>query len=537
MSLAVSNRNFFLKLQLLKYRRLYVTSLASVEDEYTKTPQYPEIVDLAPFEVKKQDAQDYYETIKAVKTVEEKQIKLNMPKYYGFKCFMLHENAIPYNNLNLTQYLTKTHLIENNQLPIVCPTMEHVNLEALKRDVEDVLILAHEGYCKNASVKDSNLTEEESQNAMSSIISQQIHRAILLNLHVNYPHLEAVQTDIDPRIESCWFSGGIPSNQEHECAVTERKDKAVQYVGVPTLTVRSEVPLSPIISFDEAKSTNFNIPNCEYQPQSFGVFTTHRRIVNVPGFWPGDPYQFGLLAYHYRGHILRRRFKDPVEHQEALHRQGILAGFGWLNAQANFLGFSTYNDITYPLVTQCVVTNGKMWSFYAYQLNTMLMHLKYIEDNSKVNICWGSKELKLYEEIQNGKVIGFNEDVLKMLVSFYTNVPRERSGVELRPFLGDQEKVIADLQDDERREWLEKEYKFITSNRPRHYLPYEIYHWEKIYKIDHKKRPMDARRRPFELFINPWDRTYNSRKPRYIPRKHRPDVKRHVGRDAKEYFP
>lgn len=214
-----------------------------------------------------------------------------------------------------------------------------------------------------------------------------------------------------------------------------------------------------------------------------------------------------------------------------------MASFGWLNAQANFLGFTTYNDITYPLVTQCVITNGQFWSFYVYQLNTLLVHSKNAEENPKKNVCWATKEFKLFEEIKDGKIIGFNDDVLKILCKFYANVPQKRVGVELRPYLSDKEKLIADYEDNDKREWLEREYKFITSNRPRNMLPYEIYHWEKIYKIDHKMRPFDARRRPFELFINPWARKYDERSPRYIPRKHRPDLPRHKGRYAKEYFP
>lgn len=255
------------------------------------------------------------------------------------------------------------------------------------------------------------------------------------------------------------------------------------------------------------------------------------------GFWPGDTYKFGLLSYHNRGHMLERLDTDLVDEKEAIHRQGIMASYGWLHAQANFLGFTTFNDITYPLVTQCIVTNGQLWSFYVYQLNTMLFHHKNIKENPKKNICWATKEMKLFEEIQDGKIIGFNEDVLKTLVKFYSNASKSRDGVELEPYLSKEEKLIADYEDDEKRQWLEREYKFITSNRPRHTLPYEIYHWEKIYKIDHKKRPFEARRRPFELFIDPWKRKYDERQSAYIPRKLRPHLKHNQGRYAKEYFP
>lgn len=235
--------------------------------------------------------------------------------------------------------------------------------------------------------------------------------------------------------------------------------------------------------------------------------------------------------------MLDRNYKDDVENKEALHRQGILSSFAWLNAQANFLGFTTFNDITYPLITQTCVTNGQLWSFYTYQLNTMLIHSKHVKENPKKNICWATQEMKLFEDIQDNKVLGLNKDVLKTLLKYYLNKPKQRLGVNMRPYLGSHEKYIADYADDEKRRWLEREYKFLVSNRPRFKLDYEVYNWEKIYKIDHKTRPMDKRRRPFELFIKPSDRRLDDRQAFYIPKAQRPDVPKKVGRYAKEYFP
>ena len=255
------------------------------------------------------------------------------------------------------------------------------------------------------------------------------------------------------------------------------------------------------------------------------------------GFWPGDPNQFGLLSYHQRGHHLTRHYKDPEDNLRAIDRQGILSSFAWLNSQANFLGFTTFNDVTYPLLTQTIITNGQLWSFFVYQLNTVLIHSKHIEDNPQRNICWTTPVLKLYEGIVDGKLVGFNDQVLQNLLKFYANVPEERLGVEMRPYLSKEEKVCGDYQDDDQRQWLEREYKHLVSNRPRHALDYEIYAWEKIYKIDHETKFLDKKRRPFEYGIKPWNRKLDERLPRYIPRVHRPHLPRWKGRYAKEYFP
>lgn len=259
----------------------------------------------------------------------------------------------------------------------------------------------------------------------------------------------------------------------------------------------------------------------------------------VLGFWPGDAYEFGLLSYQKRGHMHRRSPSfGEADHLEALHSQAMLSSFSWLLSQASYQGFTTYNDLTYPLVTQTVVTNGKEWNFYAYQLNTVTMYSDFINTNSKRNICWGTKTQKLFENIdQNGKFTGFNDEVLKNLLKFYANAPQERAGVDLKPYLNKNEKYIAEIQDDDKRQWLEGEYKHMMSNRPRHKLGYETYHWEKIYKIDHKTRVTEPRRRFFELGINPMNKTYDQKKPKYIPKALRPDGPKSKPSHYKMYYP
>lgn len=131
-------------------------------------------------------------------------------------------------------------------------------------------------------------------------------------------------------------------------------------------------------------------------------------------------------------------------------------------------GFSTFNDITYPLTTQTIITNGQWWSFFAYQLNTLLMYSDHIDTNPKRNICWVTEPMKLFDKIEDEKIHGLNEEVLKNLIRFYVNVPEERIGVDMKPYLGKSVKVIADIEHDERRNWLEKSYKHLVNNRPRH---------------------------------------------------------------------
>ncbi|XP_017785719.1 PREDICTED: 28S ribosomal protein S30, mitochondrial [Nicrophorus vespilloides] len=513
------------------------------EDEYVPVAQYPKILDTSYEAKQARKKEAKWKEIKDVKTVEEKQIKLNMPRYYGFKCYVFQEDKVPYNNLNLAQHITKTHLIPTRTLPEFYNDISvDGHLVAIKSQIEEALLIEYEGYKRN----NTNLTEKQIEDALSSSIVKQLNRILINNLVEDNSHLLDTQVDYDARIEAFWYAGGMnpPLNvKKYRTGVEWRKhteddpvDRAIHYSGSPSVQLRNELPLPPIIPHSEASNPDFKVPFFKYDPRTVGTTTTHKHAANIAGYWPGEKYQFGLMSYHKRGHMLERNFGDEADAKEALHRQGILSSFGWLSAQANMLGFTTFNEITYPMVTQTVITDGQKFSFYLYQMNTILMNGDNYKENPLKNVCWAIPETELFEEIKDGKLVGFNDEVLKSLLKFYKNVPQERLGVNLRPYLAG-EKIIANYSDDDKRNWLEREYKYLVSNRPRFKLDYEVYHWEKIYKIDHKTRPIEARRRPFELFVDPWKRTLDDRQPNYIPRKLRPDLPRHKGRYAKEYFP
>ena len=303
-----------------------------------------------------------------------------------------------------------------------------------------------------------------------------------------------------------------------------RKLILVFNLGKPYLALRHQLPLEPIDSSSAEVSDviNENVPSFTFDPRTLGYSTEHRHGTSIPGFWPGNVREYGLLSYQDRNFMLNRNNEKYGEGdmQDALHSQGILSSYAWLLGQACYQGFSTYNDLTYPLTTQTIVTDGKLWSFYVYQLNTTSINTG-SEQNNKFNQCWGTKEMKLYDQIDdNGKIQGLNNEVLRNLIQFYTNQPKAREH-EMKPYLGTKERKVADIEDPKRRDFLEKAFKFVSSNRPRHRLVPEVYNWEKIYKIDNKTKPLVPKRRFFELGNNPFKRQLNEHQSVYIPRVHR----------------
>uniref|UniRef100_A0A1B6C0F5 28S ribosomal protein S30, mitochondrial n=1 Tax=Clastoptera arizonana TaxID=38151 RepID=A0A1B6C0F5_9HEMI len=545
----------------------------SLSDEYTEKPEYPPILDLTEKEIKHRNLEFENEKHQKLHTVEEKLFAINLPRYYGWESLILKEGVIPYNFLPLVQYITRTKFVETSKLHIdtnISDISEDI-IEDIRNQIQEAIILELVNRRHRYEIEGEKLSETAQSDILAKNVIDQIHRIIITSLVSRFPHLLEAETDYDPRIEAFWKVGNFPPDPETyenrkndiEKYKKERKtmlmrsreiekiapekeiDHWIQYFGEPIIQLRHSSPLPPLVqeslkagkeekieevsdSPEEEKEKIIDFPKEGYDPGYNGIEKVRRHGTNIPGFWPGNPNEFGILSYHKRGHLLGRppHFGKNDE-INALHVQGILSGFGWLMAQAAYQGFNTFIEITYPLTTSTVITDGRVFSFYTYQLNTLLMHDEHMQTNTKENICYGSQEKNLYKSIEGDKIIGWDDEVLKTLLSFYINVPKKREGVNLKPYVNDEEQYICDIKDDKRREWLHKQFRHMYSNRKRHLVPYEIYDWEQIYKIKFNLRPFDARRRPFELDQNPLEeRKFSDHVPAYIKKSLRDPLKK-----------
>lgn len=79
--------------------------------------------------------------------------------------------------------------------------------------------------------------------------------------------------------------------------------------------------------------------------------------------------------------------------------------------------------MTRPFASQAVVTDGRYFSFFCYQLNTVALSADADAHNPRKNLMWGTESLRLYDGVQDGAVSGLDDDVLKLLVQFLLNQP------------------------------------------------------------------------------------------------------------------
>ncbi|KAG8324387.1 structural constituent of ribosome [Homalodisca vitripennis] len=291
--------------------------------------------------------------------------------------------------------------------------------------------------------------EGELADEVTKGVVEQLNRILSANLAQHAPHLYETEIDFEPRIEAFWRVGGFHPDQQtyderkkdkedHEKELktnrfAKRKIKEepddlvghfIQYIGQPILQLRSSRPLRPLEPRLSSTSTTAieegvtsvkphltpdlsQVPVLRYDPGFYGLEKIRRHGTNIPGFWPGDPNEFGLLSFHSRGHLLGRPPSFGAEDvSHTITAQAMLAGYSWLLGQASYQGFTTFQDITYPLTTTTVVTDGRIFSFFASQLNTLLFHEEFIDENPKVNVCYGTPTRELFQKIEGDEIIG-----------------------------------------------------------------------------------------------------------------------------------
>jgi len=517
-----------IRVQLLP-KRTFSSRFFPVEKEYTDEAIYPPIINLSRQSVKDRRIDGIAQHITSLPTVEEKLIELNAPKYYGWWSSQLQEAKIPYNALPFIQFATRSTI--EKKLPSLYSELDDAASKYcsnLKDKVQNVILQELEyGTLRTNRHGEFRSKATREERTIRNFVPQ-LNRLLISALSPNNNHLTTTEIDLQPRVEAFWSLGGIEPDKQLRKSRKENDyfrgkeedpiDRPMQYRGKPCLSLRNDIPLPQFIDRNSGLSIEGDIPQWSCDPRVLGYKYKLSRASNTPGFWPNDCAQHGYLSVLSQSHMrLRDEYLNHRDHQEGLDAQAILHSFASTLGQACYLGFGPYTELTYPITTQTIITNGQDYSFYAYQLNTCALYQRFSGDaNPHRNVCFSIDEMKLFETIENDQVKGFNEDVLKNLIKFYLMKPVEPN-YELRPYLSP-ERYISNTADAKKRTTIDKNFKYLMSNRPRHLLADELLHWEKIYKVDHQTRPMEAKRRFFEVGKHPGVRRLDEFNAPYVPK-------------------
>ncbi|NWH20075.1 39S ribosomal protein S30, mitochondrial [Grus americana] len=238
------------------------------------------------------------------------------------------------------------------------------------------------------------------------------------------PLLAASSLDLKPEVNYYWHHG------EEVVVHGHRKGRVdpvrFQIDDNPHLQIRVPKQLPEIVPLD---SDLGDVPVIDHKPSKLPLFKKQYENKVFIGSKVADPCCYGHTQFHLipdklkRERFLRVNLEDQIE---VLYRaNGIASLFAWTAAQAMYQGFWNEADVTRPFVSQAVVTDGRYYAFFCYQLNTLALTVETIQNNPRKNICWGTDSQPLYDVVEDGNVKGFNDEVLLKLVHFLLNRPKE----------------------------------------------------------------------------------------------------------------
>ncbi|XP_066983113.1 large ribosomal subunit protein mL65 [Macrobrachium rosenbergii] len=504
---------------------------AATASEYSPEPEYPPILDMSRGALRRRKKEAWHEKVKNLPTVEQKLIELNMPKYHGYWACQIKDDWHKVNGGNFLRYATRTHVTKDFPVEYYGGVKGEADelAQRIQGQVEDLILLHYNEKLKR---------ENGNQIAITENFFYGLHKIVNGALAPTVEHIRESTVDVRPRIQAFWFLGGIepdrilrktrknyPRTKDIE---NEPVDRPMQSTCTPALCVRGNLSLPEVVPLDHSLSTSGHVPVETLDPRAYGYKFKHSHATTLTGFWPGDSKEHAQVWYHTDACLKRSMNLISDKYlEDYLEQKMIVASFSQALAHASYLGFSCVNELTYPIVQQSVVSDGRKWHFSTYQMNTCALHSERAIENPVNNILWLNDEQFLFEAVEDSGVKGFNVDVLANLVAMYLKKGVTRD--DATPYLGPYKCLAHHPASEEyRQEFRDFLCNYVLSGRPRQIRKPEIYLWEKIYKIDFKTRPYEPPRRFFEPHYaqkHPGQRRLDDYSAVYIPKALRKDKK------------
>ncbi|XP_071437441.1 large ribosomal subunit protein mL65 [Pithys albifrons albifrons] len=238
------------------------------------------------------------------------------------------------------------------------------------------------------------------------------------------PLLAASSLDLKPEVNYYWHHG------EEVVVHGHRKGRVdpvrFQIDDKPHLQIRVPKQLPEVVPLEADLG---DVPVIDHKPSKLPLFKKQYENKVFIGSKVADPCCYGHTQFHLipdrlkRTRLIKAHLEDQIE--VVYRSNGIASLFAWTAAQAMYQGFWSEADVTRPFVSQAVVTDGKYFAFFCYQLNTLALTAETMKNNPRKNICWGTDSKPLYDVVEDGNVKGFNDEVLLHFVHFLLNRPKE----------------------------------------------------------------------------------------------------------------
>ncbi|XP_003216270.3 large ribosomal subunit protein mL65 [Anolis carolinensis] len=250
--------------------------------------------------------------------------------------------------------------------------------------------------------------------------------ALVAHLAARNPVLETGSAiDYQPDVNFYWMRGEIVVPRGHRKGRID--PMRFQIDDKPHCQIRIMKQLPEFVPLTYVAPED--IPIIKVLPDKLPLFKRQYYNKIFIGSQIADPCTYGHTQFHLlpdrlkRERLIAQNRADQIE--TPFRANAITSLFAWTGAQAMYQGFWSEADVTRPFVSQAVITDGRYFAFFCYQLNTLALTVDADKNNPRKNICWGTESKPLYEAIEDNNVKGFNDEILLQLVKFLLKRPKE----------------------------------------------------------------------------------------------------------------
>ncbi|MFH4973745.1 hypothetical protein AB6A40_000454 [Gnathostoma spinigerum] len=312
---------------------------------------------------------------------------------------------------------------------------------------------------------DSNIVDNEPMK-LSSFLRNIVENAVQSLAH-NVESLRVARISFAPRCESFWVRSGFMSMYELDEPDAEGKPqlerfRLPKFIGDDrrklgelsfvlrdtfAASFRSTEQLKPLFHFSDTASLNHPIfgpdktmDSILYSPLVYNLHPDAEPLWQCPGYEAdsGETHKYGRVAIKDMSELndLCLHWKVSGKEEELVRKECLAAAasvslFSWLNAQAHCLGFTQYNDLESPLVSQLILSDGRDFFFAIAQLNTIAINIDVKGfTNNRTNVCFVEGPLRLYDRYDpslfkfycstdKGEQEGLNPSVLSRILKMF----------------------------------------------------------------------------------------------------------------------
>ncbi|KAM4655600.1 large ribosomal subunit protein mL37 [Amazona ochrocephala] len=324
----------------------------------------------------------------------------DMPLRKDRSCFVCHQKVRMLEGVRQAQWLTKTKLVQG--LP---PSVQSI-IDNPAHQLQDY----EEGVKRavwHARLWNTTETAPEREHYCPVLFEDLMHICRLMS--AKYPSLAKRMLARNYRIAATW----------------ERESALFQVRGQNGILMNSMAPIPPVASKEEILATEENVLET-FHPISPTIDLQEvivYRELNDTGFKEGYPYSHPHTVFFVESaNNYPQRFRP-----EQLRAKMLMFAFGNALAKARVLYGNDPKVLEQPVVVQSIGTDGQLFQFMVFQLNTTDL----VSNDGIKNMVWIDSDQNLYENalcvpevkkrvvLKPAGIYGFQPDTFKKFLALY----------------------------------------------------------------------------------------------------------------------